>query len=74
MSKRKCYLSLNKKLKINSYKGNNLLKKRSELIKYRIKEQASKQTCYNDMIARTSSKVFHVKLNAMFPQTSLLDV
>ena len=26
------------------------------------------------MIARTSSKVFHVRLNAMFPQTSLLNV
>ena len=32
LSKRKCYLCLNKKLEINSYKGNNLLKKRSELI------------------------------------------
>ena len=27
-----------------------------------------------DMIARTSSKVFHVRLNAMFPQTSPLNV
>ena len=43
LSKRKCYLSLNEKLEINSYKGNNLLNKRSELIKYRIKVQASKQ-------------------------------
>ena len=32
LSKRKCYLCLNEKLEINSYKGNNLLNKRSELI------------------------------------------
>ena len=44
LSKRKCYLSLNEKLEINSYKGNNLLNKRSELIKYRLKAQAPKQT------------------------------
>ena len=31
-SKRKCYLCLNEKLETNSYKGNNLLKKRSKLI------------------------------------------
>ena len=30
--------------------------------------------CYNDMIARTSSKVFHARLDAMFPQISLLNV
>ena len=28
LSKRKCYSSLNEKVKINSYKGNNLLNKR----------------------------------------------
>ena len=44
LSKRKCYLSLNEQLKINSYKGNNPLHKRSELLKYRTKVQASKQT------------------------------
>ena len=32
LSKRKCYLCLNEKLEINSYKGNNLLNKRLELI------------------------------------------
>ena len=32
LSKRKCYLCLNEKLEINSYKGNNLLNTRSELI------------------------------------------
>ena len=32
LSKRKCCLCLNKKLEINSYKGNNLLNTRSELI------------------------------------------
>ena len=32
LSKRKCYLCLNKKLEIYSYKGNNLLNKRSKLI------------------------------------------
>ena len=32
LSKRNCYLCLNEKLEINSYKGNNLLNKRSELI------------------------------------------
>ena len=32
LSKRKCYMCLNEKLEINSYKGNNLLNKRSELI------------------------------------------
>ena len=32
LRKRKCYLCLNGKLEINSYKGNNLLNKRSELI------------------------------------------
>ena len=31
LSKRKCYLCLNEKLQINSYKGNNLVNKRSEL-------------------------------------------
>ena len=44
LSKRKCYLSLNEKLEINSYKGNNLLNKSSELIKYRLKVQTPKQT------------------------------
>ena len=43
-SKRKCYLSLNEKLEINSDKGNNLLNKSSELIKYRFKVQSPKQT------------------------------
>ena len=32
LSKGKCYLCVNEKLEINSYKGNNLLNKRSELI------------------------------------------
>ena len=32
LSKRKCYLCLNEKLEIASYKGNNLLNKRSELV------------------------------------------
>ena len=44
LRKRKCYLCLNEKLEINSYKGNNLLNKISELIKCRIKVQAPKQT------------------------------
>ena len=44
LSKRKCYLSLNEKLEINSYKRNNLLNKSSELIKYRLKVQTPKQT------------------------------
>ena len=43
LSKRKCYVSLKEKLEINSYKRNNLLNKRSELIKYRLKLQARKQ-------------------------------
>ena len=44
LSKRKCYLSLNEKLEINSYKGNNVLNKSSELVKYRLKVQTPKQT------------------------------
>ena len=44
LRKRNCYLCLNEKLEINSYKGNNLLNKRSELIKCRINEHAPKQT------------------------------
>ena len=32
LSKRKCYLCLNETIEINSYNGNNLLNKRSELI------------------------------------------
>ena len=32
LNKKKCYLCLNEKLEINSYRGNNLLNKRSELI------------------------------------------
>ena len=44
LSKRKSYLSLNEKLEINSHKGNNLLNKSSELIRYILKEQAPKQT------------------------------
>ena len=32
LSKRKCFFCLNEKLEINSYEGNNLLSKRSELI------------------------------------------
>ena len=44
LRKRNCYLCLNEKLKIDSYKGKNLLKKRSELIKCRINVQAPQQT------------------------------
>ena len=71
LSRRKCYLCLNEKLEINSYKGNNLLNKRSELIN---KCRHLKSIRYYDMIARTSSKVFHVNLTAMFPQTLLPNV
>ena len=42
LSKRKYYLSLNEKLEINSYEGNNLFNKGSELSKYRFKLQAPK--------------------------------
>ena len=44
LGKRKSSWRLNEKLEINLYKGNNLLNKRSELIKCKIKVQTPKQT------------------------------
>ena len=51
-------MCLNENLEVNSYKGNNLLNKRLELI------SAGTETNirYDGMIARTSSKVFHVRI------------
>ena len=58
LSKRKCYLCLNEKLEINSYKVNNLLNKRSELIN-KCRHLNKHMLLRHD--TRTSSNVFSCK-------------
>ena len=63
-TKRKCYLCLNEKLEIASYKGDNLLNKRSELIS-KCRHQ-NKFTLLRH-VARTKSYVFTEIFLAVFP-------
>ena len=64
-TKRKCYLCLNEKLEIASYKGDNLLNERSELIN-KCRHQ-NKFTLLQHDSGRTKSYVFTVIFLAAFP-------
>ena len=62
---KKCYLCFNEKLEITSYKGENLLNKRSELFsKCRLQ---NKLILLYDIIARTKSYIFTEIFLAGFP-------
>ena len=56
-TKRKCYLCLNEKLEIASYKGDNLMNKKSELIS-KCRHTKTNSPFYG-MTARTKRYVFH---------------
>ena len=63
--KKKCYLCFNEKLEITSYKGENLLNKRSEPIN-KCRHQ-NKLILLYDIIARTKSYIFTEIFLAGFP-------
>ena len=64
-TKRKCYLCLNEKLEIASYKGDNLMNKKSELIS-KCRHTKTNSLFYG-MTARTKRYVFTKIFLAVFP-------
>ena len=66
-------MCLNKKLEINSCRGNNLFYKRSELVN-KYMHLNIYMLLWHNTIARTSSKVLQVSLNTMFPHKHNLPI